>query len=59
MVAIELLVIGAILFLQPLIGLLWAYLIYRIAVGYTVSRAEEAVDGRIDRINEKLRGSDE
>lgn len=59
MVAIELLVIGAILFLQPLIGLLWAYLIYRLMVGYAVSRAEEAVDGRIDRINEKLRGSDE
>jgi len=58
MVAIELIVIAAILFLQPLIALLWAYLIYRLMVSFAINRAEQAVDGRIDRINEKLRGKE-
>jgi phosphate/sulfate permease len=59
MVAIELLVIAAILFVQPLIALFWAYLAYRAAVAFTFKRAEKAVDGRIDRIDDKLRGNNE
>lgn len=55
MVAIELLAIAAILVLQPLIALLWAYVAYRLVVGFTVSRAEEAIDGRIEHINNKIR----
>lgn len=59
MVAIELLAIGAILVLQPLIALLWAYLVYRLALGYATKRAEAFVDGRIDRIETKLKGETE
>lgn len=58
MVATEILIIGLILVFQPLIALLWVYLAYRLMVGYAVGRAEEAVDGRIDRINEKLRNTE-
>lgn len=58
MVAIEILIIGAILVFQPLIALLWVYLAYRLMVGFAVKRAEEAVDGRIDRINEKIRNTE-
>lgn len=55
MVAIELLAIAGVLFFQPLIALMWAYMVYRLAVKFTVNRAEQAVDGRIEKIEEKLR----
>lgn len=58
MVAIELIVIAGILIFQPLIALLWAYLVFRLTADYAANRAEEAVDGRIDRIEDKLRGSE-
>lgn len=55
MVAVELIAIALILIFQPLIALLWAYVVFRLTANYAASRAEEAVDGRIDRIQEKLR----
>lgn len=55
MLGIEIIIIGAILILQPLIAMLWAYLVFRLVAGYAAKRAEKAVDGRIDRIEEKLR----
>lgn len=55
MLSLELAAIVLILVLQPLIALLWAFLAFRLAMGYATSRAEKAVDGRIDKIEEKLR----
>lgn len=51
----DLIIIGTILVFQPLIALMWLYMVYRLAVGYAASRAENFVDGRIDRINDKIR----
>lgn len=55
MPAIELLVIAAILVLQPLIGLLWAYLVFRLAAEYATNRAENAVDGRIEKLEDAIK----
>jgi len=54
MVSFELLlllgVLAGILVFQPLIGLLWVYVVYKLVVRFTRKQAEEAVDGRIDRV---------
>lgn len=54
MVSPELVAILVVLIFQPLIALLWAYAVYRVAVNYTVSRAEKAVDGRINHATEAV-----
>lgn len=54
MVAVELLVIAAILVLQPLIFLLWAFLVFRLAANYATKRAENAVDGRIEKLEKAI-----
>jgi hypothetical protein len=43
-------VLAGILVLQPLIALVWVYVVYRVAVKFTRKQAEKAVDGRIDRV---------
>lgn len=58
MVTPELIAIAVILIFQPLIAFLWAYLIYRATVAFTVGRIESAVDDRIDHINETIRGNE-
>ncbi len=55
MLTFELMAIAGILIFQPLIALLWVYAAYRAAVSYTFGRAESAVDGRIEQINETIR----
>ena len=55
MLSPELLIIAAILVFQPLIALLWAFLVFRLAVSYTARRAESAVDGRIEKLEKAIR----
>ena len=62
MVSFELLAIALILLFQPLIALLWLYIVYRLAVRFFFARAERAVDGRIERagnVLESLTGGSE
>jgi hypothetical protein len=62
MVSFELLAIALILLFQPLIALLWLYIVYRLAVRFVFRRAERAVDGRIERagnVLENLTGGSE
>lgn len=40
--------VAAILVLQPLIALIWAYVVYRAIVGFTVGRISKAVDERVN-----------
>ena len=54
MVSIELIAIAGVLIFQPLIALIWAYLVYRLAVRYLFNRAETAVDGRIEKVGKQL-----
>lgn len=55
MLSVELLIIAAILVLQPLIGLLWALLVFRLAANYAAKRAESAVDGRIEKLEDAIK----
>jgi phosphate/sulfate permease len=41
-------VIAAVLLLQPLIFLLYAYVVYKLILKYTRKQAGKAIDGRID-----------
>jgi hypothetical protein len=48
--------VAVILFIQPLIGLLWAYALYRAAVAATVNTVSSAVDSRVDHAVQRLQG---
>lgn len=54
MLSLELLAIAAILIFQPLIALLWLYVAIRLTADYVVSRAEDAIDGRIEEVKDKI-----
>jgi len=58
MVSLDLLivlsVIGAILLLQPLIALAYAYVVYRLLAKFTRKQAGKAIDGRIDHAADRL-----
>lgn len=54
MVSVELIAIAGVLILQPLIALIWAYFVYRLAVRFLFNRAEKAVDGRIEKVGKQL-----
>lgn len=45
----DVLLIGGILLAQPLVGVLYAYMLYRLIAGHAAKRAEQAVDGRIQK----------
>lgn len=50
--------VAVILFIQPLIALLWAYALYRAAVAFTVSSVSSAVDSRVNHAVERLKGDE-
>lgn len=55
MVAIEALLIIAVLVLQPLILVLWVLALYRIGVSFTAKRTGNWVDNRVEKIGEELK----
>lgn len=50
----SILVLAAVLILQPLIALVWVYLFYRFIVSYTASRTGSWVDERVEKVGEEL-----
>lgn len=52
MLSTEILLIGGILLVQPLVGVLYLFVLYRAIAGFTAKRAEQAVDGRIEKVKQ-------
>lgn len=54
-VALDLLIVAAVLFLQPLIALLWLFLLLYVGMKFAAWRAGRWADARIDRAEEAAR----
>lgn len=48
-------IVAGMLFIQPLIALLWAYLLVRGAVTFTTARISNQIDERVEYATEQLK----
>lgn len=54
MVSSDILVISVALLLQPLFGILYLYVLWRLGLSWTSNRAGEWVDNRVEKIKGEL-----
>ena len=54
MLSLELLAIIIVLLIQPLVAVLYVYVLYRLVAAYTAKRAEKAIDGRIRTVRREV-----
>lgn len=48
--------VAAILILQPLIAVVWVYVVYRAIVSFTTRKVSETIDGRVENAVEQIKG---
>lgn len=53
------LIVALILVIQPMLYLLYAYLLYRLAVTFTTNKVSNAIDERVDNVLEQVNGGND